>query len=171
MRLFPAKQPLQSVAAILLDPFLKMKAGHRFILVMADRFTKLRKVASLILTTSLDVTKAFASHWFFKFGAPKEVLSDRGPQFASKLYQNTCRILGTSNTFTAAYHPQTNGQVEHLNRSITAMLRCYVSDHQENRDEYAKPLTHAYNLNIHRGTGTRPFDLALSRPPPEFTLH
>lgn len=50
------------------------------------------------------------------------------------------------------------------------MLRFYVSDHPENWDEYEERLTHAYNLSFHRETGTIPFDLALSRQPPELTL-
>lgn len=101
---------------------------------MADRFTKLTHVFLLKRTTGLDVAEVFASHWVFKYGASKEVLSDNGSQFASKLYQKTCRILGISNTFTYAYHPQTNAQVERFNRSIPAMLRCYVSDRPDNWD-------------------------------------
>lgn len=34
-----------------------------------------------------------------------------------------------------------------------------------------EPLTHAFNLNVYRATGTRPFDLDMSHPPPEVTLH
>lgn len=140
MSLFPSKQPLESVGVDLLGPFLKTKTGNRFILVMADRFTELTQVVPLKRTTGLDVPKVFASHWVFKYGAPKEVLSDNGPQFAIKLYQNNCRINGISNTFTSAYHPQTNGQVDCFNRSIAVMLLCYVSDHPENWDEYAERL-------------------------------
>lgn len=144
--------------------------GHRFILVIADRFTKRTQVVPLKRTNSLDVAKAFSSHLVFKYGARKEVLSDNGPQFASKLHQNTCRVLGVTNTFTSAYHPQKTGQVERFNQSIAAMLRCYVSDHRRNWDEFAEPLAHAYNLHVYQPTGTRPFDFVLSHPALEFTL-
>lgn len=98
------------------------------------------------------------------------MLSDNGPQFAIKLYQNTFRILGIVNNFTSAYHPLKNGHVKHFNRSIAAMLRLYVSDHPENCDEYAQTLTNADNLNMHCPTGTRPLDHSLYRPLPEFKL-
>lgn len=62
-------------------------------MVIADRFTELTQVVSLKLTTGLDVAKVLASHWVFKYSEPKEVLSDNGLQFASRLYQNTFRIL------------------------------------------------------------------------------
>lgn len=112
MRLFSAKQPLESVAFEMLGPLPKTKPGNRLILVIANRFKKLTQDVPLKRTTGLDVTKAFDSHWIFHYGASKEVLSDNGPQFARKLYQNT---------FMSAYHRQTYGQVERLNRSIAAM--------------------------------------------------
>lgn len=90
---------------------------------------------------------------------------------ASKLYQNTCRILGISNILTSAYQPQTNGQLERLNRSIALVLRFYVSDHPENRDKYIDPLTHALNLNVNSGTVNSSADLVLACRLPECTLH
>lgn len=51
------------------------------------------------------------------------------------------------------------------------MLWNYVSDHPQNGDKFADPLTHACNLHVHRAAWNRPLDLILSRPRPEFTLH
>lgn len=98
---------------------------------------KRTQVVSLKRSTGLDVVKAFASHWTFKYGAPMEVLSENGPQLARKLYYNKCRILSISKNFTSAYYTQTNGQAERFNRSNTEMLDCYVLNHLENWDEYA----------------------------------
>lgn len=103
--MFLAKQPLELVAVDLLGQLPKTKAGNCFILVMADQFTNLTQVVPLKRTSGLDVAKEFESHWVFKYGAPKEVLSDNGAQFASKLYKNTCCVFGIANTFTLAYHP------------------------------------------------------------------
>ena len=67
--------------------------------------------------------------------------------------------------------PKANGQVERYNRTIVAMLRNYVNEHQNDWDEFASVLTYAYNNHVHRSTGTTPFDLVLSRPPPAFSLY
>ena len=48
-----------------------------------------------------------------------------------------------------------------------AMLRCYVEDNPGLWCLYAPALCYAYNMSVHSTTGT-PFDLVLSRPPPEF---
>ena len=73
------------------------------------------------------------------------------------------------NVFTTTYHPQTNGQVERFNRTLAAMLRCYVEDNPGLWCLYASALCYAYNISVHSTTGTTPFYLVLSRPPPEFT--
>ena len=51
------------------------------------------------------------------------------------------------------------------------MLRNYVNEHQSDWDEFTTVLTYAYNNQVHRSTGTTPFDLVLSRPPPAFPLY
>ena len=79
-------------------------------------------------------------------------------------------MLGITNLYTSAYHPQTNGQVERYNQTIASMLHNYVNEHQDDWDVYVGPLTYAYNSHIHRTTRTTPFELVLNRPPPEFSL-
>ena len=170
LKLFPATRPLESLAIDILGPLPKTRTGKRFLLIVTDRFTKLTQVAPLRTITAYHVAVAFCEVWVFKYGIPRTLLSDNGPQFASKFFTHVCQTLGVTNVFTSAYHPQTNGQVERYNRTLLAMLRNYVNDNQNDWDEYASALTYAYNTSVHRSTRTTPFDLVLSRPPPPFSL-
>ena len=171
LRLFPARSPLEALSIDILGPLTKTKKGYRFLLLVTDRFTKLTQVIQLRRIDAYTVAVAFVEHWIFKYGPRKTLISDNGKQFASKFFQAVCSLLGLSNIFTSPYHPQTNGQVERYNRTILAMLRNYVNEHQNDWDRYATALTYAYNKHVHRSTGTTPFSLVLSRPPPEFSLH
>ncbi|CDF40838.1 unnamed protein product [Chondrus crispus] len=146
------------------------KTGKWFLLVITDRFSKLTQVVALRTITAHTVAVAFCDSWVFKYGVPRTLLSDNGPQFNAKFFHSTCRVLGITNLYTSAYHPQTNGQVERYNRTIASMLRNYVGEHQDDWDVYVGPLTYAYNSHVHRTTRTTPFELVLSRPPPEFSL-
>ena len=165
MKLFPATRPLEHVAMDILGPLPRTKHGKRFILVVTDRFTKLTKTESLRTITSLSVAKAFCQCWIFNYGIPKTVLTDNGSQFTAGFFRTVCRILGIHKVFTTEYHPQTNGQAERYNRTLLAALRNFVSDSQRDWDEWLGPVTYAYNTQVHRSTGTTPFDLVLSRPP------
>ena len=169
MRLFPATAPLESVAIDILGPLPKSTRGYLFMLVISDRFTKLTQVVPLRRITAYDVAVAFVEQWVFKYGAPATLLSDNGSQFVAHFFRRVCNILQVHNLFTTTYHPQTNGQVERFNRSLAAMLRCYVEDNPGLWCMYAPALCYAYNMSVHTSTGTTPFELVLSRPPPEFT--
>ena len=170
-RLFQATRPLESFAVNILGPLTKTKRGHRFLLVMSDRFSKLTHVVPLRRIDVYTVGVAFVEAWDFKYGPLETLISDNGKQFAAKFFQAACSLLGISNIFTPTYHPQTNGQVERYNRTILAMLRNYVNEHQNDWDRYATALTYSYNCHVHRSTNTTPFNLVLSHPPPEFSLH
>ena len=167
---FPPEGPLEDISVDLVGPFPTTKKGYTTILVICDRFTKLTQVVPLRTTEAYDCAVAFVEHWVYKYGAPNRVVSDNGPQFVAKLFQSVCRLLGMKTTTSAAFHPQTNGQVERYNRSLLAMLRHYVGDHQDDWDRYAGAVTYAYNMSVHRSTGATPFELVLSRPPPPFAI-
>ena len=122
LRIFPATRPLESLAIDILGPLTKTKKGHRFLLLMSDRFSKLTHVVPLRRIDAYTIAVAFVAAWVFKYGPPKTLISDNGKQFAAKLFQAVCSLLGIWNIFISTNHPQTNGQVERYNRAILAML-------------------------------------------------
>lgn len=120
MRLFPGSSPLEYVAIDILGPLTESTQGHRFILGMTDRFSKLVRAVPMRSISTLSVAKVFVRDWAFVYGPPAQLLSDNGKQFTAKFFQSVCRCLrvSVSNMFTTTYHPQTNGQVERSNRTL-----------------------------------------------------
>ena len=170
LKLFPAQAPLEYVAIDILGPLLTSRRKNRYLLVIVDRFSKLVRTVPMRNETAATVARAFVTHWVFAYGPPLDLLSDNGPQFASRLFQETCTLLGIKNVFTTTYHPQCNGQAERFNRTILASLRTYVADHPNDWDLFTDALTYAYNTQPHKSTGTAPFELVLSRMPPSLVL-
>ena len=170
LKLFPAKGPLESVAMDILGPLPRTKHGNRFLLVIADRYSKVTKTVPLRTVTALSVSRAFCDHWAYVYGPPVSLLTDNGPQFTAKFFQAVCAELGIQKVFTTAYHPQTNGQVERYNRTILASLRGYVAARQDDWDDFTSAVTFAYNCRVHSSLGMPPFELALSRPPRTLSL-
>jgi transposase InsO family protein len=168
--LFPSEQPLDFIAIDILGPLTKTSKGYQYLLVIADRFSKLTRTIPLKTITTFEVASAFCHHWVFVYGAPRLLLSDNGTQFNSKFFQACCQILGIHQKFTTAYHPQCNGQVERFNRTILSQIRKYIGEHQNDWDLFNGALTYAYNTQKHTSTGCTPFELILSRPPPTLIL-
>lgn len=165
LKIFPAKQPLESVANDILGPLHRTKQEHRFVLVMTDRFSKLVKVTALRNITVLTVAKGFLEHWIFCYGVSSRLLSENETQFTAKLFQYMYSNLGVSNLFTATYHPQANGQTERFNLTLIAGIRAFVAENPQTWHEYVGTLTYAYNTQVHITTGNPLFDLVLSQPP------
>jgi Integrase zinc binding domain/Integrase core domain len=64
-----------------------------------------------------------------RFGSPDKMLSDQGPQFATKAFRELLKLLEIKSNLTMAYHPQTDGATECVNQEIEAYLSIYCSAH------------------------------------------
>jgi len=53
-------------------------------------------------------------------------VSDQGPQFAAGLTKELNRMLGIKTKLSTAFHPQTDGQTEHMNQEVEQYLRFFV---------------------------------------------
>jgi hypothetical protein len=58
----------------------------------------------------------------------------RDVQFVSYFWKTFWAKMGTKLKFSSAFHPQTDGQTEVVNRSLANLLRCLVTDHHTTWD-------------------------------------
>jgi transposase InsO family protein len=94
LQLFPAKGPLESVAMDILGPLPRTKHGNRFLLVIADRYTKVTRTVPLRTVTAISVARSFVDQCVYVYGPPVSLLTDNGPQFTAKFFQAACAELG-----------------------------------------------------------------------------
>jgi transposase InsO family protein len=76
---------------------------------------------------AMACAKALTFTWISRFGVPKTITSDRGPQLTSSLWFQLCEMLNISHIQTTAYHPESNGAVERLHRRLKDALRTRAS--------------------------------------------
>jgi len=94
MKLCPALEPFSGLAMDLLGPLTTSRGGHKHVVVIYYRFTKLTRAIPLRDATALTVSSAFIDTWVTPYGIPDSVLTDNGPQFASVYYQGILGLLG-----------------------------------------------------------------------------
>ena len=59
---------------------------------------------------------------------PNSIVSDRDTRFTSMFWQELWKLIGTSLNMSTAYHPQSDGQTERVNRVMEEILRSYVKE-------------------------------------------
>ncbi|XP_051937775.1 uncharacterized protein LOC127611329, partial [Hippocampus zosterae] len=99
--------------------------GRTVVLTIVDRFSKAAHFVPLSrLPSALETADLLIQHVFRLHGIPLDIVSDRGPQFVSRVWKRFCRSLGATASLTSGYHPQSNGQAERANQDLGAALRC-----------------------------------------------
>jgi transposase InsO family protein len=133
--------------------------GYRYILVMTDYVTKYVVAVPLVTKTAEKVAEEFIDKWCLIHSWPERIQTDQGGEFTGKVLKAIAEAANVRRTNTTPYHPQSNGQVERINKVIAQMLskKCY--NNQRNWDKYLQEVVYEYNCSQHRVTGHSPFYL------------
>src|SRR5260370_8298266 len=102
--------------------------GYNAVLMLVDRLSK--QIHAVPTVTSLDstgVTRLFLEHVWHHHGLPEEVISDCGPTFMSNFSRKLAALLGVKLTPSTSYHPQTDGQISHLNHKLPTYLQLFLT--------------------------------------------
>lgn len=105
-----------------LGPLPKTMEGNRFMVVIKDRYNKITKEFPTTKTYAITVARIFLKLWVANYGIRFRLLTDNGPQFASKFFVAVCSTLWVNNSTVTEYHPQTNGKAERFNATLILQL-------------------------------------------------
>ena len=102
---------------------------YNTIVVFVDKYTKMVHIVPCRDTlTSAEFVRMFMDTIVKSHGVPKRLICDRDPRFTANYMRSVMAQLNTEIAASTAYHPQTDGQTERMNRVIQEMLRHYVMD-------------------------------------------
>src|SRR6266481_4956827 len=133
-------------------------------MVVTDWFTKWVEIFPLPDITAQTVSKILVEEIICRFGAPKEILTDRGSDFTSSLFRAVCHQCNTVKVYSTPYAPQTQGVVERFNRTHLNMISTTVGPSRQ-WDTVLPYLRLTYNSAVHEVTGYSPFYLSFGRHP------
>lgn len=134
--------------------------GYNAIHCVVDRFTKTVIVSPCRKTIDADGTVDILVNGVYRrYGLWDKMISDRGPQFASKVMQAVHAKLGITSALSTAYHPQTDGETERYNQELEQYLRVFCNYRQDDWVKYLPFAEFSHNSRIHSATGKSPFEL------------
>ncbi|UYV66672.1 K02A2.6-like, partial [Cordylochernes scorpioides] len=159
----PVARPFQKVGIDLLGRFPVSNNGNKWIVVATDYLSRYAMTRAIPNGSAEEVAKFMIEDVLLKHGAPRELISDRGRTFISRTLKEINDLCGIIHRFTSAYHPQTNGLTERLNKTLADMLSMYVDVEQRNWDAVLPYVTFAYNTSQQESSGFSPFYLIHGR--------
>ena len=156
----PNAIPSKPFEYVTIDFIVKLPESQGFdsIMVVTCRLSK--RVYFIPCNETIDsegTARVYKNNVFRHEGLPNVIITDRGPQFASKFTTHLCKSLGIKQNISSAYHPQTDGQTERTNQEIEAYLRIFVNWHQNDWNSWIPTAEFSYNNRVHSAIGYSPF--------------
>lgn len=163
LQVYNVGSPFERIALDILGPFSKTSSGNRFLLVVTDYFTRWPEAIPLPNHQAISVAEALVTHIISRYGLPIEIHSDQGRDFESSVFKGVMSLLDIKKTRTTSLHPQSNGLVERLNRTILQYLSKFISKNQKDWDKWIPLFLLAYRSSKHETTEFSPAMLMLGR--------
>ena len=113
--------PSERVAVDLVGPFPTAKGGFKYLLTCIDLATRWPEAVPLRCTTTRIVIQQLINV-FSRIGFPATLVTDNGPQFVAKKFQTWLTDKGIKHVKASPYHPQGNGVVERLHRTLNGVI-------------------------------------------------
>ena len=109
--------------------------------------------------------KLYIDNIFIQFGLPDTIISDRGPQFTSNVFNGILDAIGIKHRMSTAYHPQTDRQTEHCNQELEAYLWIYCAYKPDDWSNKLSLAQFAHNARMHDAIKQSPFQLICGTKP------
>ena len=160
---FPSGNPMQRIHIDIVGPLPRTRRGNRYILTAQCSFTKWVEAFPIPNQRATTCAKVLVRNWICRFGVPDSIHSDQGRNFESKVFEEICHLLQMKKTRSTAYHPEGNGQVENIHKTLKSMLQSGAEDNPKSWDENLDYCMTAYRSSVHTSTEHTPFELVFGR--------
>ena len=156
--LYPWKYPEKVWDCIHVD-FAEYKSEMFLVLVDASKWLEVVVMKS----TKAEHTIHELRKIFSAYGAPKELVSDNGPQFIAENFQHFLKMNGVKHTLTAPCHPASNRAAECAVQTLKNALKKHTleSERGNTTEQKLSSFLLSYRTPPHTVTGVSPAQLFL----------
>lgn len=140
---------------------------YSVILVVVDRLSKAAHFMALKHPyTAASVAQVFLDNIFCLHGFPQTIVSDRDSVFLSDFWKELFTLHGVYLNYSTAYHPQSDGQTEVVNKCLETYLRCMSHERPHLWSKWLPLAEYWYNIIFHSATQITPFEAVYGHAPP-----
>ena len=152
------ERPWDSISMDFITDLPKTTNKNDAILVVVDRLTKMAHfLPCAISCTAQQAADLFIQNVYRLHGCPSSIVVDRDPRWRSSFWQTWCTLLNVSVGMSSAFHPQSDGQTERMNRTIEEVLRHYINPSHTTWESLLPWVEFAVNSAFQESIKTTPF--------------
>ena len=126
--------PFERIAMDIVGPIPKTTRNNRYMLVVIDYYTRLPEAFALEHQDAHLIELRLISEITSRYGAPYVIHTDQSTNFESQLIAELCKLYDIKKTRTTPYHPQSDGLLERLNRTLVDTIALNAKDAQDTLD-------------------------------------
>ncbi|GFT00038.1 integrin alpha-PS1 [Trichonephila clavipes] len=145
-------QRFETLAIDLFGPLPETPTGKKWIFIVEDTSTKWVELFALAEATAENCAKTLIKEVLLRYGLPRRLISDNGPQFISAVMQLTCDLLEITQDLIPVYHPQANSS-ECKNRDLKPRLAILVGEEHSAWEDKLPLICFAMNTSVCDTTG------------------
>lgn len=157
------ERPMEMLSIDLIGPLPKSYSGCVYILSIVDVFSKYCWFHPIRKATTLVINRLLEKEIFLKYGCPKIIVLDNGPQFTSKVFKQFIKSYNIPKLFFNSLYTPQNNPVERYNKTIETCLAMYVEDDQRTWSKILPHIQLALNNTVSLVTGYTPHFLFFGR--------
>ena len=139
------------------------KPKTKNVLIIIDHFTRFIQVCITEDEMACTVAQILYDKYFAIFGFPRHLMSDQACAFCGNVITQMCDYLQIDKIRTSPYHPQSNGQVEHLHQTLLRIIGKPEEEKHRDWPMHLGSIVHTYNTMRSLVTGFSPHYLMFGR--------
>ena len=130
-------------------------------LVVVDAYSKWPHVLKLNKYPTSETTTSALDDLIAIWGRPETIVSDNGPQFASKKFADWCNAHSIAHLTSASFHPASNGEATRLVGVFKQAMKRAVREEKKSKHLSLREFLQQYRVTPHCTTGRTPAELML----------
>ena len=143
----------------MIGPYPESRYGNKMVATYQDSHSKWAIAKAMPNKEPTSVCKFLKEEVIFGISPPLEIMCDNGGEFYAEV-ETMCRKYGIKMTRGAAYHPQTQGQIERTNKTLQDSLKACMTDQPpDSWEDHLPECVAGMNFSKQRSTGFSPFQI------------
>ena len=143
-----------------MDPFPTTVRQLKFLVVGIDYFTKWVEAEALATIMEKNVRSFVWKNIICRYDIPRVLVLDNRKQFDNDAFRDFCSQLEIKNHYLLSAHPQANGQVKVMNRSLLKIINTWLEGAKGIWLDELPSVLWAYRTMTRTPIGETPFRLA-----------